>query len=277
LKGVDKMAKEENVKGQNKFLVTILVVVLLLVFLGLGYAMGGTKVVEKVVEKKSVSDKGCNDGSALTKVEADSLVNNLWKRVNFNAMLDINNYAELNYNGMKVSEMSDSLKNEIASKYIQATADNEMYKVTVKEENVRYAYDSIFGAGTYKEGQPIADWCGGKSDLFVYDSTFKTYTAPTPGCGGTSLVSISEFITKVEKSSSQLIITSVMGLYHYDKKVLYNDYESAINDKNPVDVSNVENVSEFMKKNKDSLSQYKYTFDIDSNGFYKYVGYEKIN
>jgi len=271
------MAKEENVKGQNKFLVTILVVVLLLVFLGLGYAMGGTKVVEKVVEKKSVSDKGCNDGSALTKVEADSLVNNLWKRVNFNAMLDINNYAELNYNGMKVSEMSDSLKNEIASKYIQATADNEMYKVTVKEENVRYAYDSIFGAGTYKEGQPIADWCGGKSDLFVYDSTFKTYTAPTPGCGGTSLVSISEFITKVEKSSSQLIITSVMGLYHYDKKVLYNDYESAINDKNPVDVSNVENVSEFMKKNKDSLSQYKYTFDIDSNGFYKYVGYEKIN
>lgn len=272
------MAKEENVKGQNKFLVTILVVVLLLVFLGLGYAMGGTKVVEKVVEKKSVSDKGCNDGSALTKVEADSLVNNLWKRVNFNAMLDINNYAELNYNGMKVSEMSDSLKNEIASKYIQATADNEMYKVTVKEENVRYAYDSIFGAGTYKEGQPIADWCGGKSDLFVYDSTFKTYTAPTPGCGGTSNVVFYESMTKVEKSSLQLKITSTLGFYNVEHQKLYKSLEDGTNNTNPVDgfSGNEADARNYIKSNDSAFSQYVYTFEITDTGFYKYIGYEKI-
>lgn len=271
--------KEDKKKKGNGLIVTILVVVLLAVFFGLGYGFGGTKVVEKVVTGNSEKNvDNTNSSNAFREIDADSLITNLWKRVNFSGMYDLSNQKEINYDGQKVSEMSDKLKGIIASKYYYDTADYQGNDYIVKEKDARYAYDSIFGAGTYKDGQAIFGVCGGKLN-FTYDANSHQYTAPAPACGGISLVGFEEAIVKVEKNSSKLVITSAIAFLNSETSSVYKTYDNATNQKDAITEANAvtwDNLANYVKTNKDTLNQYKFTFDVDSNGFYKYVGYEKV-
>lgn len=271
--------KNDNKKKGNGLLVTILVIILLAVFFGLGYGFGGTKVVEKVVTGSTEkSDDNTDSSNAFREIDADSLIENLWKRVNFSGMSDLGNQKEINYDGQKVSEMSDNLKGIIASKYYYDTADYQGNNFVVKEDAVRYGYDSIFGAGTYKNGQEIFGVCGGKLN-YTYDANSHQYSAPAPACGGTSLVGFEEAIVKVEKNSSKLVITSAIAFLNSETSSVYKTYDNATNNKDAITEANAvtwNNFANYVKTNKDTLTQYKFTFDVDSNGFYKYVGYEKV-
>ena len=273
--------KEDNKMKGNGLLVTILVIVLLAVSFAFGYGIGGTKVVEKVITNGvEKNNDNTNDSGAFRTIDADSMVTNLWNRVNFSGMLNINNYSELNYNGQNVSEMSDKLKGKLASTYFGNTLnDYSNNRVYIKESDIQYGYDSLFGAGTYKSGQKVYGSC---LDL-TYDGDFVmsygAYVSPAPACGGTSLVGFKEAIVKVEKNSNKMVITSALAFYSSETNSVYKTYKDATNKENAITEPNAvqENAfNNYVETNKESLTQYKFTFDVDSNGFYKYVGYELV-
>ena len=261
--------KEVEERKKHPFMNTVMIIVLFCVFMGIGFALGGISTANDV-KGTSTGNNTVNNGTSKTdslkEIESDSLIEALWNRVNFYGMLNINNYRELNYDGLKVSEMSDEMKGFLASKYFSGKADFAgTNKVKVYESDVRYGYDSLFGAGTYKSGQKIYGACAD----YTYNSEDKVYE---PACGGTSDAGFVEKITKIEKNSSELKISSVLGFYNYTDDKLYKTIDDAFNKKDAAE----DNSIDYLIKNKESYNQYVYTFSIEPDGFYKYLGYEKV-
>lgn len=140
----------------------------------------------------------------------------------------------------------------------------------LREADVQYVYDSIFGAGTYKPGQTIYTGCGN----YTYDSAKKEYITNQDGCGGTSAQTAFEKIVRAQRNSNNLKITT--GVIFATPEGYFKSYD----DMNDVSkafnyTSGPNNEAKNIANNKDSLTQITYTFEVDNNGFYKYVGFER--
>ena len=277
------MEKEKKKSNKAKTVwVTILIVLLLGVFFGFGYALGANKIVDVFndvvksdveVNSTSTDNKKTNDNTTIktTSIPVDSLIENLYEKVK---------WGSFGLAGKKVSDMSDDEKGLIASKnYEQYITTNPVdYSLHVSEENVRYGYDSIFGAGTYQSGQNIYSACGSYS----YDSINKEYSQAAGGCGGTTAERTVSKVVKAEKNNKVLKITAgVLYISGSDDKV-YKDFEktkplgSTISEYLGADNGDQDMYAkQHIENNVDSSELYTYTFELDNNGFYKYIGFEK--
>jgi len=266
------MAKEKKErKVSSKQRVTILVVLLFGVFLGFGFALGGTSIINKVEKERSVTKTSTdkvetNDQATYTEIPVDNLIKNLYERTKpliVGAGVDKTKYTSKK---LLVSEMSDEYKGLIAAHYFMYSNGYHYYNNAehISEIDVQYGYDSIFGAGTYKEGQTIYTGCGD----YTYDVATKEYLGQS-GCGGTSAQAAIEEILKAEKNAKELKVTTVV--YYASQDGSFKTYEDMTSSSNAI--TNYE--EGYALKNKDSLQQITYTFEVDTNGFYKYVGFER--
>ncbi len=271
------MAKEKEKKDKNNFggklLVTVLIVLLFGVFLGFGFALGGVNIINKVKSDDDVVTTGTDkvdtkDNAKYTEIPVDSMIENLYERTKAISIgIDKTRYTNKK---LLVSEMSDEYKGLIAANYFYKydkfiPLGGSNYKHTIDEQAVKYGYDSIFGAGTYKTGQPIYTGCGN----YTYDSARNEYFTNQDGCGGTSAQAAIEEILKAEKNAKELKVTTVV--YYASQEGSFKTFEDMTSSSNAI--TNYE--EGYALKNKDSLQQITYTFEIDTNGFYKYVGFER--
>ena len=214
-------------------------------------------------------------------IKADDLVVAIYNRTTANTITGIDNTL-YNTKKLSVDDMTDEYKGLIAEKnYASYISD---YGYTVSEDSVRYAYDSIFGAGTYKTGQKIYSNCFN----FTYNNAGYYEDKQGGGCGGTTASDVYPLIIKAEKNNKYLKVTA--AYVFRNKENLYKSYSDLENTsntlgtlktligenyKNTVEYSSNDKIFDYVKKNQDSLEQYTKTFEIDDNGFYKYVGFER--
>ena len=280
--------KNTEEKKRSARIPTLMVIVLFCVFSGIGFAFGGLYTSREVIinNSGSISKSETSSNSEVVNIDVDALSENLISRVGLVSLGAISDDS-FNYDGYKASDLSDTQKGKIAFTYYYYKALNLGNEISVSEEDVKYAYDSIFGAGTYKSGQEIFGVCNGKLS-FKYDSAKNEYVAPQPACGGTSVTSIFEKITSVKRDGNRLIINTAMlirdgdSIYKtkadLDSKKAISTIKDAIGEEytNTVSYSSDEKINDYISNNSDSLTQYSYTFEQASNGFYKFVGFEKI-
>ncbi|MBQ6324133.1 MAG: hypothetical protein IJI22_04835 [Bacilli bacterium] len=272
------MAKEkkevnENSKG-SRFRVTLLIVLLFGVFLGFGFALGGVNIINKAVGSNDVTTtstdkKATNDNAKYTEIAVDVMIENLYERV-----------KTFTSTGAKVSEMSDKEKGVLASRYFMRYDEFYQYDNShhLKEADVQYAYDSIFGAGTYKSGQTIYTSC---SD-YNYDATKKEYITYQDGCGGTSAQAVYSKVVKAEKAGNMLKVTAGVLYVDGSEDKVYRDFEKTKTLGNTIGeyLGTAGEYQEMYAKRHientvDTCELYTYTFEADNNGFYKYVGFER--
>ena len=292
----EEVVEKDNVnqKKSNPILVTILIVLLLIVFTGIGYGLGGVKTVEKVTgssngtsDSNTVVDDSDDSAAGYVTIDVDVLTENLISRVGLNALQALKT-DDFDYSGKKVSDFSDREKGLFAFTYYYNKGLNTGNEFTVSENDVKYAYDSIFGAGSYKSGQDILGVCDGKLK-FTYNGDRHNYVSGSPACGGTSTVALYEKIVNIQRSSSELKITTAIAVYNMETSSIYKSVadmknsnaidtiENIIGEEytNSVSYSSDDKIYDYIKNNSDSLQQYTYTFEVDTNGFYKYIGFER--
>lgn len=287
------VVKDVKAKKNSTRVVTLMIIVLFCFFLGVGVVIGTMSTTEIIFGGSASKGANTTNGKdGFKEIEVNALIENLHNKVGFSAMR-VDKDPNFDFSGKKVSEMADLLKNRIASSnFISSRVDYSSDNLTTYSENdVKYAYDSIFGVGTYKEGQNIIDFCE-LEDYYKYNKDQKRYEAPIPQCGGISGTAYLEKIIKAEKNNSHLkIITSVVIESINDgEAMLYRTHDDYINKTvalgsvkdvigeeyvNTTTYSTNDKIYEYIEKNADSLQQYTYTFELDSNGFYKYIGFER--
>ena len=274
---------EENMeKKKNKTVgKTIIIVLLLVVFLGIGYILGTNKILDVFgggksdikVDNTSTDNKKTNDNSTIK-------ANTLTVDIMMESLVDRVYTGSFGLKGKKVSEMDDSEKGAIAAAYYEKAAQvNPKDGLNhISKEDVRYGYDSIFGAGTYQDGQNIYSSCGS----YNYNSTTSEYVQSAGGCGGTSAERTVYKAVKATKTDKVLAITvGVLYVSGSDDKV-YKDFEktktlgSTISEYLGADDGFQDMYAkQHIENNVDSSELYTYSFEIDNNGFYKYIGFEK--
>ena len=214
-------------------------------------------------------------------IKVDNLIVAIYNRTTANTITGIDNTL-YNTKKLEVSDMTDEYKGLIAEKnYASYISD---YGYTVSEDSVRYAYDSIFGAGTYKSGQKIYSNCFN----FTYNNAGYYEDKQGGGCGGTTASDVYPVVIKAEKNNKYLKVTT--AYVFRDKENLYKSYSDLENTSNTlgtlktligedytntVEYSSNNKIFDYVEKNQDSLEQVTKTFEIDNNGFYKYVGFER--
>ncbi len=190
---------------------------------------------------------------------------------------------------LSVSEMSDEYKGLIASNIfaLRANTGNTPNQYIVSENNVKEAYEEIFGEGAYTSGQKIYDIC---IQDYTYDADKKQYIGTNNGCGGTSAILATEEIIKAEMKENVLRITTVVIFAAMDN--LYKDYTDAESETKPLgkiedligkdnvttdDYTTNEKIIEYAKTNAKKLEQYTYSFEVIDKNKYKYLGFERTN
>ena len=173
---------------------------------------------------------------------------------------------------IKVKDLKDECKFDIASNIYNRFVKNDGDKKYVLEEDVSYAYESLFGENTYEvhETVPYLD-----NNYFMYSSPI--YFIQGEIKESDSNVNVHEELLSIKKDNSYLYINSAVMYYESINKIICKDYDckdiiETINDEPSSDYYNL-----YIKHNQKKLANYRYKFKLDKNGFYKYMGYEKTN
>ena len=217
-------------------------------------------------------------------IKVDTLTEAIFNRTMANTITGIDD-TFYTTKKLDVSDMTAEYKGLIAERNYYSYINNSgMGEATVSVASVRYAYDSIFGAGTYKTGQKIYSNC--------YDFSYNRFgyyqDMAAGGCGGTTQSAVYPKVIKAEKSDKYLKVTAAVIYKNKDnfyrsyrdmektrntlgttKKLIGEDYVNA-----DYSVSD-EKIFNYVKKNQNKLEQYTKTFKIDTNGFYKYIRFER--
>ena len=251
--------------------IKILLVVILMVFTLCG------------CENKSTTSKesSTNKDSKLEKIDVDNLIEAIYNRTTASTINGIDT-TFYDSKGLKVKEMTDEYKGLIAERNYLAYINTSIGSATINENSVKYAYDSIFGAGEYKSGQKLYSECYD----FSYNKKFKYYQDNSAGgCGGTTSSDVYPKVIKAEKNNKYLKVTA--AVIFREKDNFYKSYKDLTATKNSLgtldeligekELNSITNESilEYVEKNQDKLQQYTKTFEIDKNGFYKYIGFER--
>ena len=163
----------------------------------------------------------------------------------------------------------------------------DTHRYVVDEKSVRYAYDSIFGEGTYKSGQEIHNEC---NNSFKYNKDYNYYElSEMGGCSNPSMVIVDDMVLKAQKNNNSLKIIVGVVFRNIGSRLFYislddanrqtneiEKYENVIGNETDYQVVD-KKIDKYISANADKLQQYTYTFEMDKNGFYKYVGFERTN
>lgn len=181
--------------------------------------------------------------------------------------------------GSLVSEMTEKYKFAIATNTptIQlttySTPTEDGYYGEIPEEDVKDAYERLFGPGTYKATDSFTLGCM----PVTYDSTNKRYVTSKDGCGvPTTPVNMQEEILDITKTDKKLTVLTAVLFYDNVEGNLYKDSNLTKKLETKADSELTDdNLKQYIKENKDQLEQYTYTFDIATDGFYYYTGVKR--
>lgn len=259
----------EKARRSSRFLFILTVLMLLVVIGGLIFYV--------LYDKNLINfgDDSSNEESIISKNETrfdlkltNKEVNRLYDivRVSNNSCHDY-----INSKSIKTKDLSEECKYEIASniynRYI--VDDNGLY---VSEDDVSYAYDSLFGENTYKAQELIPYKYNSK---FYYSEVNKRYILQGNYEEMDSNMNNYEEVISIKKDNNYLYVNSAIMYYESINKNICKDYDckevvEKINEEPSPDYYSL-----YIKHNKDKLYNYRYKFKLDKNGFYKYIGYEK--
>lgn len=261
----------ERARRSNRFLFILTILMLLVVIGGLVFYV--------LYDKKLISfgnENSHNEESIISKNETkfDVKESNTEALRLYNIVRVTNNECSeyINAKGIKVKELSDNCKFSIASNIYNRYLDGDVNNKYVLEEDVIYAYESLFGEGSYKSQETIPYMKG--TNLY-YSEVNNKYFVQGEVQDMDSNMNGYEDIISIKKDNNYLYINSAIMYYESINKNICKDYDC-----NEV----VEKISEepspdyyslYIKHNKNKLYNYQYKFRLDKNGFYKYLGYEK--
>ncbi len=256
-----------------------LLVILLIIILGL--------VIYILIEKQIIEIPGLTqENRTEEKQETSKIIEIDTDNANIKALIQqVHNPAEkfdkLIYEngGSKVEDMSDEYKFAIATntKGVQLTpispADSEGNVGYVDEEDVKEAYERLFGSGTYHNINSFTLGCASMS----YDSVNSRYVTTVDGCGvAISPIDVYEEIINAQKENDTLTVVTAVAFYDSSTGKLYKDVDLTDEVSFTTSTSSTEeDIRGYVNSYQDSLAQYTYTFQMGNDGFYYYVGVER--
>lgn len=280
---------KEELKSEKKKStgLTLIIVLLILVIVGMagyiaydkGYISLGKKETEEKNSNKKTTQKETKTKSEELDVESTE-VQDLYYNANNHALLGVDetlyNASELN-----VSEMTDDYKMQLAynvfKKNIKESTQGTYIIESVSEENVKSAYEKIFGTDTYKE---VESFKVNSCETFRYNKTNKLYEAVTGGCGGTTAFGKVDVVLKATKYEDRIEITSGVVFIDAETSAMYKDYskKNKIKDLTEDEMTNTlgntweSKFGTFIKENDTKVGQFTYTFKLADDGSYYYTG-----
>ena len=275
---------QEKKKGVG---LKVVIVLLILVILGLvgyiaydkGYISLGKK--ETKTEEKKDSDV-TNKEKVEKKEELDiesKEVTDLYYNSNNHLVIGIDEKV-YNSSELKVSDMTEDYKMALAYNIFKKdinTKNEGTYTIeSVSEENVKSAYEKLFGSNTYKKVSEFKLYCAN----FKYNESQKLYEAITGGCGGTSAFGKVDTILSATKYEDRLEIVSGVVFIDAETSAMYKDFgkKTKIKDLTEDEMANTmgntweTKFSKYIKENSDKVAEYTYTYKINSDGSYTYTG-----
>ena len=253
--------KEEN--KSNNILVTLLIVALLIVFFFIGYAVGGTRIINKISEKNNTEEKE-DDNNTEEKEEVEEKItftnSELEKYINYVSPISGGGPAAKLYNVDKVvaSNLSSREKIEYAGGNIypkHTTSSDYTYDI-ISEDEVKKVVEETYGKGTY-ERTTFNLACG---DYIFHNDDNKYYSRT--GCGGISDTIVENRIIDYKATKNKLEITTAYAFIDSNAKI-YKDYDKKIilDDVN-VEISEYKDyLTNYVKNNEDKLYHIVYVFE----------------
>ena len=179
--------------------------------------------------------------------------------------------------GGKISAMSEEYKFALASNLMPdlTPANTGSYAGYINEDDVKNAYESLFGTGTYHETKSFKLRC----NQMTYDISNRIYTTNVLDCGNpTTPLSLIEEVTSAIKTKDTLTIKTAVVFYDASQNKMFKDYTTKEELKlTTSETLTEETIKNYITSNTTSLQQYTYTFKIGTDGFYYYQGVERTN
>jgi len=273
----------ELARKSSKVLFLISFILLILLFFGFGilYFMDvDLKTyfqLPKKVEKEIVveSDIIADDSDVVEVNIQDSNIQRLFKYVKVTNEGICEDGGYTNKDKAYVKDMSEKCKFSLASNiYREKVQQGLDGKLFVLESDVKDAYEYLFGAGTYEVQDSIP--CLYKTN-FMYGGSYY-FTESVASLDGSSMSSYEKIISAT-RNKEKLDITSAVLYYEHVLSLFCKDIncENIVEKAKPGVEYGDEYFDLYVEHNQKSLHHYVYHFEMDNNGFYHYVGYDRTN
>lgn len=263
----------EKAKNSSRIVFVLTILMLLVVICGLlFYVIYDKGLIKFKNEEKNVPEQESIFSSEKSEIHVDdSRIITLYNAVKITANECDGYNTEDNINVKKMnSKCKFSLASNIYNDYLEKNDDYEY----ITEENVKNAYEYLFGYNSYEslENIPYNTFYS----LTLNDVNKEYFSNEILNDVDTS-VSSYEKIISISRKGNYLNIISVPLFFNKPEKVLCKDYDCNEVIENNVKDNNEDYYDLYLDHNKDKLNQYKYKFKMDNVGFYRYVGFEKTN
>lgn len=263
--------KEKKNIGLSIFLFFVILVLL-------GYILVDKQIIEIPGLTKNNTTEEKEDTPNITELDVNDANVKAFIRQVHNPAEQFDTFIYQNGGGM-VEDMAEEYKFAIATntKDVQLTpispADSEGNVGYVDEEDVKEAYERLFGSGTYHNINSFTLGCASMS----YDSVNSRYVTTVDGCGvAISPVDVYEEIINAQKENDTLTVVTAVAFYDSSTGKLYKDVDLTDEVSFTTSTSSTEeDIRGYVNSYQDSLTQYTYTFQMGNDGFYYYVGVER--
>lgn len=229
------------------------------------------KIVEDTINRKSDS-KGKYTDIGVENASVIELFNNVHNVLNASGI----DQMVFNNDELKLDDMDENYKIGLAFNLFKNKGIYSDGEQSYTYEDVKNAYENIFGPKTFKDEARFSLNCG----QYTLDDNKEYYVNENASvCGASSSFHLVEHILSVKKYSSSLDITSGVVFYDSDEQAVFKDYnmKKKVSDVVLGDEDEVLNeLKNYIQKNTDSVQQYTYSFKLGEDGFYYYTGVKKI-
>ncbi len=282
---------EQNKSGVNNgagFL--IIIVALLVIVFGLGGyivydkfisddAKNNTEEKDKKEEKKDEKEVALDDSAIETQLKTSI---NILEKLEFLGD-DVNHYyrkGDIYYKNIKNEEIKDGVKLYAVLNSVYYNNNNDYFvddhkfaddsRKSADADKINKLYKSVFG-----EDAKTNDFGKNNCPTYEYDATTKKYYGLS-ACGGTSgfwiLTKADRFTKKGDNYYAYVKLAVIEG-----GEKAYTDYAKTNTYNGTIDKANLWDGEKFFtEENKESFSEYKYTFTRTKDGDYKFVSVEKV-
>lgn len=260
----------ENAKMSNKIVLILTIMMMIIVISGICFYIVFDKGIIDIGNKNDNSEENIvqqnedNFDVSLENVEALRLFD----------IVKVSNNNCGGYNTKKsvnVDDMTDKCKFSIASHIYSKYLINNKY---IKEDEVKYSYESLFGEGTYKTQKTIPY---NDNTSMYYDSVYNNYVIDRMNNYIDDSFVAYEKIISVRKSNNYMYINTSVLYYDRTNNVLCSDYKCDNVLKKMSREPNSEYYDLYIDSNKKNINDYQYKFKLDKNGFYKYISFERVD
>lgn len=248
----------------------IIITILAILVLGMGGYLVYDKILSKddKVEKETIQDKQ-EEYTLIDKDNASIQFLYSIRRIGvfeFDKALYTTEYLE-------VKDRTQEDKYSIASILFEKSIRNEFqndttYKEVVANEDVKNAYERIFGPNTYTTPETIISYVG-KCLVYNYDKN-NDYFVADGGCGGAYIRNVDENIDEVRKYNDKIEIKTSYYFFEDDAGLGYTQYYSDSESKNLITKLNNDSTVNIFEEYKDQLNHMTYTYKLGEDGFYYY-------